>query len=308
MNETMLSYRVKDNLIHSLHPLTTLSYVLVITILSLIFYHPIYLAALLLPAALVIVSSGHYKEWSIYLKLSVSLIILIAVLNMLFSREGETIFFSLQLLPGMAPLDLSLEALAFAAGMGLRLLVIITAFCLYSQAIDPDRILRAVAGLGKGKTVLAIILATRLFPQFLRDYKRIMEISQCRGVDPYHGNLWQRTGRLKPVISVLFSSSLEHALELAESMYARGYGSGARSQRQADLWRPRDFLILLAVIIAFFCGILAYGQGWTAFNYYPRLSWEFSGSSILTLMTLSLAIPSVLNWGCKRSNSFLSKI
>ena len=120
MNETMLSYRVKDNLIHSLHPLTTLSYVLVITILSLIFYHPIYLAALLLPAALVIVSSGHYKEWSIYLKLSVSLIILIAVLNMVFSREGETILFTLQLLPGMAPLDLSLESLTFAAGMGFQ--------------------------------------------------------------------------------------------------------------------------------------------------------------------------------------------
>ncbi|ABI68357.1 energy-coupling factor transporter transmembrane component T family protein [Syntrophomonas wolfei] len=308
MNDTMLTYQVKDNLIHSLHPLTTLSYVSVITILSLIFYHPLYLAALLLPAALVIVSSGHYKEWSIYLKLSVSLIILIVVLNMLFSREGETVLFSLQLYSGMAPINLSLEALGFAAGMGLRLLVIITAFCLYSQAIDPDRMLRAVAGLGKGKTALAIILSTRLLPQFLRDFRRIMEISQCRGVDPYKGNLWQRTCRLKPVISVLFSSSLEQALELAESMYARGYGSGARSQRQADLWRPRDFLILLALIIAFFCGIRAYGQGWSNFAYYPHLNWEFSGSGILTLMTLSLAIPSVLNWGCKRSNSFLSKI
>ncbi|MDD4626674.1 MAG: energy-coupling factor transporter transmembrane protein EcfT, partial [Syntrophomonas sp.] len=88
MNETMLSFQVKDNLIHSLHPLTTLSYVLVITILSLIFYHPLYLAALLLAVALVIVSSGHFKEWITYLKLTVSLIILIAILNMLFSREG----------------------------------------------------------------------------------------------------------------------------------------------------------------------------------------------------------------------------
>ncbi|MDD4627483.1 MAG: energy-coupling factor transporter transmembrane component T, partial [Syntrophomonas sp.] len=262
----------------------------------------------LLAVALVIVSSGHFKEWITYLKLTVSLIILIAILNMLFSREGETILFSLKLLPLTTPLDLSLESLCFGAGMGLRLLVIISVFCLYSKSIDPDRMLRAAAGLGKGKTVLAIILSTRLFPQLLSDFRRIIEVCQCRGVDPYQGNLWQRSSRLKPGVSVLLSSSLEHSLELAESMYARGYGSGPRSQKPDDLWRPRDFLVFLAVTIAFLSGILAYGQGWTAFTYYPRLSWDFTGGGILIMLTLALAFPSGLNWGCKRSKKLLSKI
>ncbi len=308
VNDTLLNYHAKDNLVHNLHPLSNLSYILAISILALIFHHPLYLASLLLAAGLVVVSSGHGREWSVYLKFAVSLTIIILLLNMIFSREGETILFSLKLLPNAAPLDLSLESLAFAGGMGLRLLVIITAFCLYAQALDPDRILRLFSGVGKGKTILAITLSARLFPQFVSDYRRIMEISRCRGIDPYQGKLGQRIRRFRLVVAVLFSSALEEALGLAESMYARGYGSGQRSQRKFTLWRPRDFLVIAGVISAFSCGILAYGQGWTSFIYYPRLAWEFSGPGVLLLMTISLVIPSILNWGCKLSPHFLSKI
>lgn len=304
----MFTYHEKDNLIYKLHPITMVTFIAAVFILSLILSNPVYLLGLFTAVGIVIVAADILQEWKVYLKYSLFLMALIMIINVMVVRLGETVLYQSPNLPWLGKLTVTLEALAFGAGMGIRLLIIISIFCLYTYAIHPDKVLK-IFSRGGNKSVLVVILSTRLFPLLMKDYARITEVQRCRGVKFDTGGWWQRVRNFLPVISVLLLSSLERAMKLAESMYARGYGSGNRSYYTRELWRPRDCVILIAVMVCFITGILSLLKGWSDFSYYPRLSEVGVKQIIMTgIMTLTLIVPAILDWGWKRWPLLKSKI
>jgi len=308
MEKTMLTYREKDNLIYTLHPLTMVAFIGVVFILSLVLSNPVYLLGLLAAVGIVIAAAENLKEWKVYLKYSLALTALIIIINAVFVRAGETVLYKSRPLPLLGELSISLEALAFGAGMGIRLLIIISIFCLYTYAVHPDKMLK-MFGKGGNRSVLVIVLSTRLLPLLISDYSRITEVQRCRGVKFDTGRWWERIRNLLPVVSVLLLSCLERSLQLAESMYARGYGSGHRSYYSWELWRPRDYLILVGITACFILGLFSVLKGWANYSYYPRMSgitWREVG--ITSIMTLTLTIPAILNWGWKKWPLLRSKI
>jgi energy-coupling factor transport system permease protein len=304
----MFTYREKNNLIYKLHPLTMLAFVGVVFVLSLIISNPVYLLGLFISTAIIIATAETLSEWKGYLKYSMILMVFIIVVNAAVVRVGETVLYSGPTLPLLGQIRITLEALAFGAGMGIRLLIIISAFCLYTYAIHPDKMLKLFHK-GGNRSVLVIILSTRLFPLLVQDFQRITEVQRCRGVKLDTGKWWTKAKNLLPVVSVLLLSCLERSVQLAESMYVRGYGSGSRSYYSRDLWRPRDVLILAGIIVCFSVGIYSALQGWSNYSYYPELSQITFKEVFLTgIMTLSLVIPAILNWGWKKSPLLRSKI
>jgi energy-coupling factor transport system permease protein len=307
-NDLMFTYREKDNLIYKLHPLTMVTFIAVVFVLSLLLSNPVYLLGLLAAVGIVIAAADVLEKWKVYLKYSLFLIVLIMIINALVVQLGQTVLYKTAPLPLTGEITITLEALAFGAGMGIRLLIIISVFCLYTYAVHPDKVLKMFSK-GGNKSVLVIILSTRLFPLLMKDYARITEVQRCRGVKLDTGGWWNRIRNYLPVISVLLLSSLERALKLAESMYARGYGSGNRSYYTRELWRPRDYIILAAIMICFIIAIISALKGWSDYSYYPRLSKVGSGAVVVTgIMTLNLAVPAILNWGWKKWPLLRSKI
>ncbi|KUG03494.1 transmembrane component cbrv of energizing module of putative cobalamin ecf transporter [hydrocarbon metagenome] len=293
----MLTYQSKDNLIFKLHPFTQMTFIGIIFILSLIFSHPIYLLGLLMSVWVVIAAAGNLTEWKGYMKFSIIMVLIIVAINTLFNSAGSTIIYSSPEIPLIGPLEISLEAIAYGLGMSVRLLVIISIFCLYTYAVNPDKALRLFSKIG-GKSVLAITLSVRLFPLMMKDFQRISEIQRCRGVKLATGSWWNRARNTIPLISIMLLSCMERSLQLAESMYARGYGSGPRSYYEKDLWRPRDYLVLILTAIAMVVGIWSAVMGWSAFIYYPVLEQinplELIGAAITAS---ALLVPAILNWG-----------
>ncbi len=304
----MLTYQYKDNLIFKLHPFTQMTFIGIVFVLSLIFSHPIYLLGLLVSVWVVIAAAGNLAEWKGYMRFSIIMVVVIVVINTLFSRAGTTIIYSGPVIPLIGPLEISLEAVAYGLGMSVRLLVIISVFCLYTYAVNPDKALRLFSRLG-GKSVLAITLSVRLFPLMMKDFHRISDIQRCRGVKLTTGSWWERARNSIPIISIMLLSSLERSLQLAESMYARAYGSGPRSYYNKDLWRPRDYLILIVTAVALAVGIWSAVVGWSAFSYYPVLEHlnppELIGAG---LTVLTLLAPAILNWGWMKWPRLKSKI
>jgi energy-coupling factor transport system permease protein len=304
----MLIYREKDNLIHKLHPFTILTFIGVVLMLTLVLSHPVYLFGLFIAVGIVIVTADIFKEWKVYLKYCSLLIVFIIIFNAIFIRIGETVLYKSPGLPLLGEIRVSLEALAFGAGMGLRLLIIISVFCLYTYAVHPDKVLK-LFNQGGSRSVLIIILATRLFPLLMQDFYRITEVQRCRGVKFDTGTRWKKIVNLLPVISVLLQSCLERSLQLAESMYAKGYGSGNRSYYNRDLWRPRDYLILAGISICLVMGLFSALSGWSNYSYYPRVSGITEREIVITsIMTLTLMMPAILNWGCNKWPLLRSKI
>jgi energy-coupling factor transport system permease protein len=299
-NKKMLAYQFKDNLIYKLHPLTSMIFVGVVFVLALIFSHPAFLLGLLISLGVVLGAAGNLMQSRNYIKFSLIMVLTIVLINVLFSRAGTTIIYRGLEIPLIGALEISLEAILYGLGMGLRLLVIISVFCFYTYTVNPDKALRLCGRLG-GKSVLAITLSLRLFPLMIKDFQRISEIQRCRGVKLSTGSLWQRAKNTLPIISIILLSSLERSLQLAESMQARGYGSGPRSSYDRDLWRPRDYIIIALSIIALLLGIWSALKGWSAYRYYPILE-EISGLDcvLASFIAIILLLPAILNWGGKK--------
>ncbi len=304
----MLAYREKNNLIHKLHPLTSVVYISVIILLSLVFSHPVYLLGLLLAVGMVIAASGNLREWKPYLLISLGMIIVIMFVNAVMVQAGSTVLLYGPRVPVLGKIRITLEAICFGAGMGVRLLVIISAFCFYTYTVHPDKVLKLFSSFGN-KSVLAIILSTRLFPLMVRDVRRITEVQRCRGVKLDTGSWWERIKNRLPIINVLLLSSLERSMQVAESMQARGYGSGKRTYYSRDLWRPRDYMILSAAAVSLITGIWAALYGWSGYNYYPRLE-KFNLDELkpAIFVVLALIVPTVLSWGWKKWPLLKSKI
>jgi len=304
----MLTYREKDNLIFKLHPFTQIAFISIVFILSLIFSHPLYLSGLLLAVWAVIAGAGNMEEWKAYLKFSVVMVVVIVVINTLFTKNGTTIIYQGGEFAGLGPLVITLEALAFGLGMSVRLLVIMSIFCLYTYTVNPDKAMGLFGRMG-GKSMLAITLSVRLFPLMMKDINRITEVQRCRGVKLETGRWWERARNYIPIISIMLLSCMERSLQLAESMYARGYGSGSRTYYHKDFWRPRDYLVLILTSIGLTAGIGSAVLGWSAFSYYPVLEEiepvEMIGAGIIVL---ALIFPATLNWGWLKWPILKSKI
>lgn len=304
----MLVYREKSNLLHQLHPVTNLAFTGVVLVLSLTFSHPLFLLGLLLTTGMAIIAAGHWEEWLGYLKFSLTMIAMLMIINVLFVHIGDTVLWQGPLLPLVGRLNITLEALAFSGGMGIRLLVIVSIFCYYTYAIHPDKVLKVFSKWGN-KLVLVITLSTRLFPLMVQDYLRIIEVQRCRGVKFSSGRWLPRMKKLLPVISILLISCLERSQQMAESMHARGYGSGTRTIYNREMWRPRDYAILTAITAGLICGLSSTIQGWAVYVYYPHMvSFRPEEIKMAGVIVLLLMIPAVLNWGWMHCQLLRSRI
>ncbi len=203
-------------------------------------------------------------------------------------------------IPVIGKLRITLEAIAYGGGMGIRLLVIISVFCLFTYTVQPDKFMKLFSRFGN-KTVFVVILSIRLFPLMISDYQRIMEVQRCRGVRFSQGKWTKRLRNMLPITSVLLLSSLERSFLQAESMYARGYGCGKRTVYNKDLWRTRDTIIAVMTSFGLAVGIYAYIAGYGSYVYYPELA-AMKWTDLIALLVIAAGLtgPVLLNWGWKK--------
>jgi len=159
------------------------------------------------------------------------------------SQIGYHVLWSGPTIPVFGTLDVTREELRIGLFQGLRLTAVALAFAAYALLLDHDRLVQA-AGFAR-RSVLAVALATRLVPTLERDASGLSEALRGRGVE-----VTGVRGRAT-LLAPLLAGSLERALNLAEAMEARGYGSTRRTSLPRPRWRARDSaaLFLAAAIV-----------------------------------------------------------
>jgi len=305
-----LFYEDKGVLLQNLHSVTILGYLAVLFALALLFSHPLYLAGIFLVSALAVVTAGALEKWEFYLKAGLWMALLIMVINPLVSHAGKTILWRGPTLPILGNVSICLEAICYGAAMGIRLLAVLTIFCLAAAVVHPDKFLSLFSRFAH-KSALVVSLATRMLPAAARDLAIAREMLQLRGVDYGAGNLKERLKKYSWLLDILLLSSLEGALQIAEAMQARAFGSGPRSCYRRELRRPRDLLCFTACCFALVFSCYAKAKGYGDYNYYPQLGVLVPHPASLILLGIilgSLALPLVLNWGWKHWPYLRSKI
>ena len=127
--------------------------------------------------------------------------------------------------------------------------------------------------------VLSMIL--RFIPRMGHQLKEIVNGQKALGRDVSKGNIITRCKRWAKVLSILITWSLENAIEVSDSMKSRGYGLPGRTTYAIFRFDKRDavalgWIILNSVIVL--AGILT---GYTYYSYFPVLTLNLSGISIL---------------------------
>ena len=189
-----------------------------------------------------------------------------AAVNPLFSHRGSTI---LGYFPGGNPL--TLESILFGCGAALMLLSAVVWCACLSRVMTADR---WMCLLGRGAPVLSLLLSMilRFVPRFRRRLGEIRAARRAIGRAPAGGPLHRAAGGMRE-LSILFTWSLEGAVDTGDSMRARGYGLPGRSSYTTWCLERQDRAALALIAGAAGYLLLMGLQGALDWRYYPAVAW-----------------------------------
>ncbi len=275
-----LTYQAKNTAVHRLSPVVKLAWTGSLVVLSLLFTHPLYIIVLFLVMVLMVKLAGIWKEWSSVLKLGLWLGASVIVINALVSYQGEHVLVAAPFkLPVLGQPVITLEAIAFGAVMALKLLVIISAFTFVNITVHPDDIMSIQLKLKLPyKSVLITSLSTRFIPCLVEDAQRIGDAYRTRGVRLDTGNWMTRLKKRAGIIIPLLSNSLDRAVQVAEAMEARAFGTGRKRSFHNDIKLTRmDIFTTIAAVVPLIAGIIFRVTQYGAYEFYPTLETLSSG-------------------------------
>ena len=193
--------------------------------------------------------------------LAAALGLAVMVINALVTRDGLTVIWRMGDLPLLGHVDVTLEATAYGAVLGLRAVALVLCGALYTLAVDPDEVLRLFRRVSF-HSALTATLATRMVPILIRDAHRMADAQRCRPGPP--------ATRVQ-LMRATTAGVLDRALDAAAALEVRGYGAARRPGRVRAPWSRHDLGFVGAA--AGVCGLAVGARvaGLAPFTAYPTL-------------------------------------
>ncbi len=239
------------------HPYAWLAWLVAAALPALSTRNPLYLILTLLAVGTVYSALGRRsplaQNWTAFVRFSAFLWLLTIPFVLLLNHHGAIVLLRL---PASWPLiggPITLEALLYGLTGGLALVTLLLAFAAFNVAVDQARLLRLTPGFVYQAGVVAGI-AVAFVPQMVASWAAIREAQEVRG----HRVVGVRD--LLPLLLPLLITALERAMQLAESMEARGFGGQMLIATPAERWR---------VQIALLAGLGAFGTGMASLGFWP---------------------------------------
>lgn len=197
------------------------------------------------------------------LRMGLALAVLMVLVNGLVVSRGDTVLMRLGEWPLLGRVDVTAEALAAGAVIGLRAAVVMVAFAVYSACVDPDRVLRALRPFA-GRSALTAALISRLVPVAAADAARLRDARRLRGpgAAPLGRGVLARR---------LLAGSLDRAVDVAATLELRGYGLPGPRPRSTRMGSRYDARFLAAGATVLCAAIVAKLLGADSFAAYPTL-------------------------------------
>lgn len=297
----MFTYKNRNTFLQKLHPLVSIFIIFIYILSFIVVNNPLYLLLILLSLILLSHIDGSIKDLLKYGRLMLPFAILIMTLNPLLVRDGSTILYIGKIkFPVIGSIVITLESIMYGIFSGIKVICITLAFGFGNLIIHPDRSFGFFSKYLK-KSSLLMSMIVKMFPNMMKSYENIKEIEKLRGnilVDKKMKNTIKNGGN---IVNILFLSSLEDSLDIAESMYSRGYGScKKRSAYFVERFELKD-KILIIILIGLFIGLIVLGYK-ELFNmsFYPIVDNPYKILSIKGIIFCTLLfIPSIINWWWK---------
>ena len=280
-----LAYTPGRSPLHRASPGAAVAYLGALALVGFIYSSPLVLIAAAGATALAGETAGAGRAVRASLKLAVSLLIVMVIVNALVTHRGDTILIRGWEMPVIGNTDVTLESLAAGGVIGLRIVAVMLAFAVYSACVDPDRVLRVLRPVAR-RSAMTAGLVTRMVPLAAADGARMREAVALRGPGA------EPVGR-PAMARRLVEGSLDRAVDVAATLELRGHSLAIRPQRRPE--RSRDDLPLYltgAAIIA--AAVTAKVAGAGAFDTYPRITMGTGTLALCAALFALAAMPFVV--------------
>jgi energy-coupling factor transport system permease protein len=156
--------------------------------------------------------------------------------------------------------------LAFGASGGITIAAAILAAAPFSLVLASHEVMDALPA-ALSRTGVAIAASLNLVPAVATSFVQVTEAQRLRGWRPRGPRSW-----MEIVVPVVLTS-VEGSIQLAESMEARGFGSGSRTAMTSTSLRRADWLLVAVSVMALAGFVVSHAAGWAAEWFpYPTLA------------------------------------
>lgn len=211
-----------------------------------------------------------------------------ALLNFVSAHLGQTALFALPAgLPAIGG-AYTLEGLAFGVSGGLTIAAALLAATPFSLLLEPHEVMDALPrALARSGTVIAASLS--LVPSIARSFTDVSEAQRMRGWRARGPGSWAEV-----VVPVVLTSA-EGSIQLAESMEARGFGSGPRTLYERPRLKAADWTVIAAAALAAAVFVASRAAGLVA-DWYPYPALHPPSVDVLPLAACLLLFAPVVIW------------
>ena len=205
-------------------------------------------------------------------------------LNFVSAHLGRTTLFQL---PDQIPAlggPYTLEALAAGVNGGITVAAAIVAAAPFSLMLASHDVMDALPS-ALSRTGAAIAASLNLVPSVAASFVQVSEAQRLRGWRPRGPRSWAE------VVVPVVLTSVEGSIQLAESMEARGFGSGPRTSLRATRMHNTDWILVATSAGAVIAFIAAKAVDW-----YPYPTLHAPEVAIVPLAACLLLFTPVLTW------------
>jgi len=277
-----------------LHPLVSFIYFAVMIGFSMFLMHPFFLAASLFCA---LVCTAVLRGRALFKTLAVTLpiAILTAAVNPLFNHGGQTIITYFK-----SGNPLTLESLIFGAAAGVLLMCVMLWFSCFNAVMTADRLMCVFSRISPALS-LTLSMILRFLPRFRSRLSELINAQKGIGRSLTSGSLASRMKSGIGIFSAMITWSLENAVDVSDSMHARGYGTGRRSAYSTFRFAKRDLFFLFATLAFAAFVFVKILLGSADFSYFPAISalkfdYVYIPYFLLGLLPAIYEIAEVIRW------------
>ncbi len=273
------------------HPVVNFIYFLAVIAFSMFFVHPVSLIiSIVCATAYLILLRGMKAVWKSFMFL-LPVIAVTTLINPIFNHSGETV---IAYLPNKSPI--TMEALLYGLAAGTMLAAAVCWFSCFNEIITTDKIVYLF-----GKTApsfsLVLSMTLRFVPRFKEQLTEVIKVQKGLGKDVFEGKLKNRLTSAVDILSIMLTWSLEGAMDTADSMKNRGYGTEKRAFYSIYKFELRDKIILIMIIIIVIYILVSLMFGGMGFSYFPTIEYKDVGAyeaSVFIAYFALLAMPTAI--------------
>ncbi|NLT09501.1 MAG: cobalt transport protein [Ruminococcus sp.] len=225
------------------------------------------------------------------------LFIVLAAANPLVSHNGVTILFVMNDNP------VTLEALLYGINSAAMIVGVLYWFRNFTQIMTSEKLLYVTGALSP-KLSLVLSMSLRFVPMFHRQSENVSDAQKAMGLFKEDNVIDDVRGKMR-IFSIIITWALENGIITADSMAARGFGTGKRSHFTNFRFRRGDIIFLLTDLALLGICVAAIAGHFLELDFYPKIKGSEIGAEaiagaaaygLLVLLPVIIETEASLRW------------